>query len=106
MIDEERDGTMIVTMTAGQLYELMYRAAERAAKDAVSDVLCRISASGNNQDSDILVGGEAIASALGVNRTTLYKLIRSGKLGKSVRHVGQKLIAVRSELLDAVAENQ
>ena len=103
----ERDETMIVTMTAGQLYDLVSKAATAAAEKAVGDILRHIAAAdARAAGADVLVGGEAIARAIGVNRNTMYKLRREGCLGDAVRRMGNgKLMARRSELLDAIAEN-
>lgn len=108
MIPTERDTTMIVTLTVGELYTLMQQAAKEAADRAVSEVLCRLaSIDERSADADVLVGGEAIANAIGVNRSTMYKLRREGVLGDAVRQMGNgKLIAMRSELLNAIKENQ
>lgn len=111
MIPKERDTTMLVTMTAGDLYALMKSAAQEAADAAVSQLLAHLTEIGSKmsaaQDSDIVVGGEAIAEAIGVDRSTMYKLRREGKLGSAVMQMGSgKLIARKSELLNAIKENQ
>ena len=100
---------MVVTMTAGQLYSLMEKAAENAATKAVEEILCHISTGrdGRSGDSDMLYGGEAIARALGVDRSTMYRLRRDGSLGDAVMQLGNgKLIARKSELLNAIKENK
>lgn len=111
MIPRERDTTMLVTMTAGDLYTLMKEAAQEAAAAAVKELLPLLAEIGGKvnaaQDSDIVIGGEAIANAIGVNRSTMYKLRREGKLGNAVMQMGNgKLIAQRSELMNAIKENQ
>jgi len=107
MIPPERDDTMIVTMTKGELYALVNEAATQAATRAVDSVLAHMAASDSRQqDADMLCGGQAIAEAIGVGRNTMYRLMREGKLGDAVMHVGQKLFARRSELMKAIAANQ
>lgn len=110
MIPIERDNTMLVTMTKGELAELMGKIATDAAEKAVKDIVVYLSdVDGRGRDADTLVGGEAIANAIGVNRDTMYKLRRKGMLGDAVRQLGGrngKLIALRSELMQAIKENQ
>lgn len=108
MIPEERNDTMLVTMTAGQLYSLMEKAAESAAMKAVDAVLCHMAERKDGaQETDLLYGGEAIAKALGVDRSTMYRLRREGSLGTAVMQMGSgKLVARKSELLNAIKENQ
>lgn len=108
MIPQERNDKMLVTMTAGELYALVSEAAERAAEKAVGDILCHLAErDGKPQESEVLVGGDAIAKAIHVDRSTLYRLRREGVLGDAVRQMGSgKLIAFRSELLNAIKENQ
>jgi hypothetical protein len=108
MIPRERDERMLVTMTAGELYALVSEAAERAAEKAVGDILCHLAErDGEPQESEVLVGGDAIAKAIHVDRSTMYRLRREGVLGDAVRQMGSgKLIAFRSELLNAIKENQ
>ncbi len=105
MIPPERDDKMLVTMTAGELYALMSKAARAAADMAVSEVFERLAAKEENpHDADIVVGGEAIAKAMGVDRSTLYRMLREGVLGDTVKQTGRggRLVARRSELLGAM----
>lgn len=109
MIPPERDDKMLVTMTAGELYALMSKAARAAADMAVSEVFERLAAKEENQqDADLIVGGENIAKTIGVNRSTLYRMFREGTLGNAVRQTGRggRLIARRSELLNAITEGR
>lgn len=108
MIPSERNTAMIVTMTVGDLSELMAKVANDAAEKAANTIISHLSAS-NGRDADTLIGGEAIADAIGVNRDTMYRLRRKGCLGDAVRQLGGrkgKLIALRSELMQAIADNQ
>ncbi len=106
---ESLDDTLIVTMTAGQLYGLVSRAAKAAAEEAVCEILRHMDCGDTRQgDDDVLEGGEAIARALGVNRGTMYRYLREGRLGGAVRQIGGekgKLVARRSDLYEATGKN-
>ena len=109
MIPEERDDRPAVTMTRGELYAMMEKAVRNAVRaevhDAVWDILRQVADEDRRaEEAETLVGGEAIAKAIGVDRSTLYRMFREGTLGNAVRQTGRggKLIARRSELLDAI----
>lgn len=105
MIAPEHDPTMLVTMTAGDLYAIMQKAAEEAAQKAVGDILRYIASTDKREaDTELIVGGENIAKVLGVDRSTFYKLRREGRFGDAVHYMGTRLVARRSELLNAITE--
>lgn len=108
MIPRERDDRMLVTITVGELYALVAKAAEEAADRAVDAVFRRLEdVEKDGQDDDLLVGGENIAKTIGVDRSTLYRLRREGCLGDAVGQLGNgKLVARRSELLNAITEGR
>lgn len=106
MVGIERDSTMLVTMTKGDLAAMVGRIVEERITEAVERITATIEdADRRKRSSDTVVGTRAIAEVVGCNVNTLYKeLARNPRLKAAVRFIGNKRIADRGELLAALRE--
>lgn len=104
MIPQERDETMIVTLTVGQLTETISKiVAEQVGVVKEEIIAAMYDTDGRKRSADTVVGTRNIANAIGCNANTLYKLMdENPKLSAAVKRVGRKRVASRSELMAAI----
>lgn len=98
------DETMLVTMTKGDLAAIL----GKIVNDRLSEVESRLTAAIHDADSrrraaETVVGSRAIAEVIGCNVNTLYReMQRNPRLRAAVKFIGNKRIANRSELMEAL----
>lgn len=89
MIDSRLDTSAAVTMTKGELYDLMARAACEGARMAIK---------ADSESREQVTSKADIAAAMGISMRTLDRRLREGKLSGIVRHNGRSLVATRGDL--------
>lgn len=91
MIDPRLDTNAAVTMTKGELYDLMAKAACEGA---------RIALKADRESREQVIGKADIAAAMGISMRTLDRRMGEGKLDGVVRHIGRRLVATREALAE------
>lgn len=89
MIDPRLDMNAAVTMTKGELYDLMARAACEGARMAIM---------ADRKSREQVTGKSDIAHVMGISMRTLDRRMSEGKLDGIVRHNGRRLVATRGAL--------
>lgn len=89
MINQRNDNNVIVTMTRGELYDLMAMAACEGARMAIK---------ADRESREQVVGKADIAAVMGISMRTLDRRISEGKLDGIVRHNGRRLVATREDI--------
>lgn len=89
MIDPRLDMNAAVTMTKGELYDLMARAACEGAMMAIK---------ADRESREQVTGKSDIAHVMGISMRTLDRRMSEGKLDGIVRHNGRRLVATRGAL--------
>lgn len=89
MIDPRLDTSAAVTMTKGELYDLMARAACEGARMAIK---------ADRESREQVTGKSDIAHVMGISMRTLDRRMSEGKLDGIVRHNGRRLVATRGAL--------
>lgn len=89
MIDPRLDMNAAVTMTKGELYDLMARAACEGARMAIK---------ADRESREQVTGKSDIAHVMGISMRTLDRRMSEGKLDGIVRHNGRRLVATRGAL--------
>lgn len=89
MINPRNDNNVIVTMTRGELYDLMAMAACEGARMAIK---------ADRESREQVVGKADIAAVMGISMRTLDRRISEGKLDGIVRHNGRRLVATREDI--------
>ena len=105
MIPRERDDTMLVTLTVGQLSATISEIVAEQVSGIKNDIIEAMRASDKRtRNADTLVGMDEIAHAVGCNRNTIYtRMKQNPRLKACIKggHKGKK-IASRAELLAAM----
>lgn len=91
MIDPRNDMNSAVTMTKGELYDLMSRAACEGARNAIK---------ADRESREQVTGKADIAAVMGISMRTLDRRIREGRMDGIVRRNGRRLVANRGVLED------
>lgn len=104
MIPEERPQAdqMLVTMTKGELAELISSAVRQGYSSAVESA--REERAIENKRKEILVGGKEIAEFLGMSGRTFYNHFHAGRFDGAIQKLGNKLYARREELTAKLSE--
>ena len=104
MIPTERNDTMLVTLTAGDLAKLVGDVVENRLQHAVQQLTEVVQdAQSKKRQADIIEGTRAIAEAVGCSPNTLYREMKNNpRLASSIKHIGNKRIANRDELMAAL----
>lgn len=89
MINPRNDNNVIVTMTRGELYDLMAMAACEGARMAIK---------ADRESREQVIGKADIAAVMGISMRTLDRRISEGKLDGIVRHNGRRLVATREDI--------
>lgn len=89
MIDPRLDTNAAVTMTKGELYDLMARAACEGARMAIK---------ADRESREQVTGKSDIAHVMGISMRTLDRRMSEGKLDGIVRRNGRRLVATRGAL--------
>lgn len=89
MIDPRFDTNAAVTMTRGELYDLMAKAACEGARMAIK---------ADRESREQVTGKADIAHVMGISMRTLDRRMSEGKLEGIVRHNGRRLVATRGDL--------
>lgn len=89
MIDPRFDTNAAVTMTRGELYDLMAKAACEGARMAIK---------ADRESREQVTGKADIAHVMGISMRTLDRRMSEGKLDGIVRHNGRRLVATRGAL--------
>lgn len=89
MIDPRLDMNAAVTMTKGELYDLMARAACEGARMAIK---------ADRESREQVTGKSDIAHVMGISMRTLDRRMSEGKLEGIVRRNGRRLVATRGAL--------
>lgn len=89
MIDPRLDTSAAVTITKGELYDLMARAACEGARMAIK---------ADRESREQVTGKSDIAHVMGISMRTLDRRMSEGKLEGIVRHNGRRLVATRGDL--------
>lgn len=89
MIDPRFDTNAAVTMTRGELYDLMAKAACEGARMAIN---------ADRESREQVIGKADIAHVMGISMRTLDRRMSEGKLEGIVRHNGRRLVATRGDL--------
>ena len=89
MIDPRYDTSPVVTITKGELYDLMAKAACEGARMALKV---------DRESREQITGKADIAAAMGISMRTLDRRMEEGKLDGIVRHNGRRLVATRGDL--------
>ncbi len=89
MIDPRLDMNAAVTMTKGELYDLMARAACEGARMAIK---------ADRESREQVTGKSDIAHVMGISMRTLDRRMSEGKLDGIVRRNGRRLVATRGAL--------
>lgn len=91
MLDPRNDNNVIVTMTRGELYDLMATAACEGARMAIK---------ADRESREQVIGKADIAAVMGISMRTLDRRISEGRMDGIVRRNGRRLVATRGELED------
>lgn len=89
MTNPRNDNNVIVTMTRGELYDLMSMAACEGARMAIK---------ADRESREQVIGKADIAAVMGISMRTLDRRISEGKLDGIVRHNGRRLVATREDI--------
>ncbi len=89
MTNPRNDNNVIVTMTRGELYDLMAMAACEGARMAIK---------ADRESREQVIGKADIAAVMGISMRTLDRRISEGKLDGIVRHNGRRLVATREDI--------
>lgn len=89
MTNPRNDNNVIVTMTRGELYDLMVMAACEGARMAIK---------ADRESREQVIGKADIAAVMGISMRTLDRRISEGKLDGIVRHNGRRLVATREDI--------
>ncbi len=104
MIPQERDDTMLVTITVGQLSKVVSGIVAEQVQTVKEELLEAMrDADDRRRSSDTIVGTRNIAREIGCNPNTLYKLMdENPRLGAAVKRLGRKRVASKAELMAAL----
>lgn len=91
MINPRNDNNVIVTMTRGELYDLMAMAACEGARMAIK---------ADRESREQVTGKADIAAVMGISMRTLDRRISEGRMDGIVRRNGRHLVATRGALED------
>ena len=89
MTNPRYDTNAAVTLTRGELYDLMAKAACEGARMAIK---------ADRESREQVTGKADIAEVMGISMRTLDRRMSEGKLDGIVRHNGRLLVATRGAL--------
>lgn len=89
MIDPRHNTDAAVTLTRGELYDLITMAACEGARMAIK---------ADRESREQVIGKANIAHVMGISMRTLDRRMSEGKLDGIVRHNGRRLVATRGAL--------
>ena len=89
MTNPRYDTNAAVTLTRGELYDLMAKAACEGARMAIK---------ADRESREQVTGKADIAHVMGISMRTLDRRMSEGKLEGIVRHNGRRLVATRGDL--------